>query len=320
MPKKEGRKKENKYTRREVLKSGARIAGGTAVYGTIGYFGGKGYQTLKDIYNSNVRPTVDFIKERKNNFEEGKKSLQRKLDYTKREAKVLLYGEKAVEAEEDIEWQKQVKEMTKKRLEAQKKREEELNRRGFLSHLGDFGKGYLSLIHSNPIPTLTISGMAYGATKSTIKVIPKYLKEKEIARLKDENTEYKERLNILENYKRRIEESEENNTKETKSELERIGEILENAGRASGKLETIVKEPKNEISFIAIGIIGLIISLTGGIFRLNGFIISKYTTFTSYNLCFLLILGSLLFFYFGIKGKRKKITKKNNIRFNRENI
>ncbi len=320
MAKKEERKKENKYTRREVLKAGARIAGGTAVYGTVGYFGGKGYQALKDIYDSNVRPTVNFIKEGKNNLEEGKKSLQRKLDYAKREAKVLLYGEKAVEAEEDKEWQKQVKEMTKKRLETQKRREEELNRRGFLSHLGNLGKGYLKLIHSNPIPTLTISGMAYGATKSTIKVIPKYLKEKEIARLKDENTEYKERLNILEDYKKRIEESEENNTNEIKSELERIGEILENAGRASGKLETIVKESKNEMSFIIVGIIGLIISLVGGIFRLNGFVISNSTSFTSSNLCFILLLGSLIFFYFGIKGKRKRIIKKNNIRFNRENI
>jgi|TARA_Y100000310_G_scaffold206422_1_gene206842 hypothetical protein len=53
--------KERKYTRREALKAGARVVGGAAAYGTAGYFSGKGYRAVKEVYDEGVGPVVERI-------------------------------------------------------------------------------------------------------------------------------------------------------------------------------------------------------------------------------------------------------------------
>ncbi|MFH1365146.1 MAG: hypothetical protein ABIH28_01010 [archaeon] len=303
----EKRRVENKYTRREVLKASARIGAGAAAYGTLGHFLGRGYDYLKEIYRENIQVPKEKIERELHNF-------GGKYDNAKRKAKIFVKGEQAVVEEENRAWEIERQRINRQRDEGQK----EIGRRGFLKSLGD---GYLKQLHNKPIPTLTLTGAAYGASKSTIRAIPRYLSRKEIAVLKDKNSEYGERIDVLEDYKKRMEESDEKNTKEIRSELERVGWLLDNARRASGKLEVIAEEDeKRSIPLAIVGLVGLFVFFAGNISKINGFVVGEYFFVSSMGLSFLLLLFSLTLIYFGTKRKKVKIIHRHPYKFAKKDI
>lgn len=306
MAKKAGEeKKYNHYSRREVLKAGARVGASAAFYGTIGHFLGRGYQEGKEWYAKNIQPTEKEARE-------GVHELRGKYDNLKREAKILLRGEKAVVEEENRKWEVYRQRINNQREEKQKENQEVLSRRALLRYPLTFAKQ----IHENPTTTLTLTGIAYGGIKSTIKAIPRYLNKREFARLKDRNTEYEERISILENYKRRMEQSQERDTEEVRKESERVGGLLDSAGRASGKLEIKVTEKsEDKVPLIAIGLTGLLASFILNISKISGFIVAEDVFIKSLDLSIFLFLASLILIFIATRKKKTKIVQKNQYKF-----
>lgn len=309
LDKKEERKRvDNKYTRREFLKLGARAGIGATLYGAGGYFLGKGYQIGKDWYSENIQPAVESTKKAKSKIAE-------MYDGIKREGKILIYGEKKVLEEEKIQ-----RMVEKEKIEKEEK--ERISRRGFLKYPLE----YLKQVHKHPVPTLTITGVAYGAAKSTIKGIPKYLTNLKIAKLKDENTKYEERIGILEEYQGKLErEMKELKQKgeeytgqiaELQKELSGLKGILENSERASGKLETIVEESsEKEILFLELGLAGLLVSTMINTFALTGFAVAREVYTLSVKAGVALFIFSVAFVLMSMRKKKTKIIKKNSYKF-----
>jgi hypothetical protein len=206
MAKKEDRKRvDNKYARREFLKASARIGAGATIYGMGGYLLGRGYQSMKELYNQNIKPPIEAL-------EKGAKQTENMLNNYKREAKIFLRGENAVKAKEDKEWKERVQEINQLKEEKQKAGKEILSKRALLQ----YPVNYLKQVHNSPTSTLAITGAAYGATKSTIRAIPRYLTKRKIAILMDKNASYEKRISALEEYKKAIENSNERKEEEIK--------------------------------------------------------------------------------------------------------
>jgi len=174
------------YTRREALKYGGKIVLGATIWGTVGNFIGRGYETGRDFYRGEVAPYVEkgklLIDKSEGAIKESKRFLWDKpIDYLKE----LFTGEKPKEGREQ-----------KKII---KKEREKISRRTFLGSFLKYG-------HEHPVGTGTAIGLTYGTTKKSISGFGNYQKNKKIAILRDENEGLNERVDNLEKKIRQLEE------------------------------------------------------------------------------------------------------------------
>jgi hypothetical protein len=100
-----------------------------------------------------------------------------------------------------------------------------------------------------------------------------------------------------------------------------VKSLLENAKRASGKLETIVEDSQKEnILLISLGLTGLIASFIMNLPQVSGFIIVESTSFSPIGLSILFFLASLILIFLGTRKRKIKIVQKNPYKFFKENI
>lgn len=240
--------KKKRYTRREAIKLGAKATAGAAIGGTIGHFAGRGYKTVRDFYREDIDPYIRKGKKIMDKTEETKDKTKKFVD------KYLLRKEVPVTEEEVVEPKK------------------EISRRGFLRKM-------LGYAHEHPISSGTAIGATSGAGLSGLVFIPGYLRKKQIAKLKDTNTEYGERIGILESYKNKLEEDiinikegysqQEAEIDDLKKELTILRKVL---GKEKG-LEKKVIEPEGHNTLLIIGLIGIILAIILSSLNLTGFYI-----------------------------------------------
>ncbi len=173
------------------------------------------------------------------------------------------------------------------RKEPEKQEEQKhVTRRNFLRTL--VGK-----VHEHPVAAGTFLGAAYGAGKYAISGLSGYLTKREIAKLKDESTDYKERVDILEKYKGELQEGmKERDAKvvELERELINVRGMLRDLEKP-GELEKTVSERSSmgEIPII-LGASGILISIIISSAGITGKAISNLSYFQSN------IIGALVFF------------------------
>lgn len=133
---------------------------------------------------------------------------------------------------------------------------EGVTRRGFLRSL-------LGQAHEHPVATGTTIGAVYGGGKYALSGLSKYLTNNQIARLKDENADYKERIHLLEEYKGYLEED----MKKRDAKVDQLQEELVNVRGIIGqlnktnKLEKVVEEPEPPKTLLIVGLAGLLVSI-----------------------------------------------------------
>ncbi|MEK6847823.1 MAG: hypothetical protein AABX50_01715 [Nanoarchaeota archaeon] len=176
------------------------------------------------------------------------------------------------------------------------------SRRGFLKRL--LIKGY-----QHPVAAGTLIGTTYGLGKYSIGGLGKYLNQRQIAVLKDENADYRERLDALEQYKTRAE-------KDLKGKEDKITELEENVNglrrqiARSGKLEETAGEAplleEGEETLLAFGISGLLVSMGLSSSIMTGNAISGIQSNYLLPLSAIIFVLSLVFVLFGLKRKNKR--------------
>ncbi|MBU2616292.1 MAG: hypothetical protein KKC19_04270 [Nanoarchaeota archaeon] len=127
------------------------------------------------------------------------------------------------------------------------KEQKPVSRRGFFSSLA-------RMAYNNPVSSGTVAGATYGAGKYTLTGIPKYLSDKKIAILRDDNIDYRERLGILEEYKEKLEKG----LGERDAKVEGLEKELHEVRRA---LNDLGGEDSQRKTFLIMGIMGLVISV-----------------------------------------------------------
>lgn len=185
-------KYEKKMTRRAVLKTGV----AASIGGLIGGGLGKGYDSVVKFYDEKIGMLGNKIVEIDKKVDALPKYRPEKAAKEVREYRGKFWNKVFGRSEkEQQEWLKGKKISTpKKYLEKKVDDDSEVedpSRRSFLRYL-------LGVGHKNPVKTGAIAGAAYGASSHTVKNYGKYHNQKEIAVLKDENTELKERVGELE--------------------------------------------------------------------------------------------------------------------------
>jgi tetrahydromethanopterin S-methyltransferase subunit B len=262
----EVRKPKKKYTRRETIKYGAKVGIGAALWGTVGNILGRGYGAGRDFYRSEVKPTLDKAEKAIDKVEELADDANRTFN--------PWYEPKPKE----------------KSLPEQQK----LTRRGFLKSLA-------LQAHENPVAAGTLVGATYGAGKYTLANISNYLTKRQIAKLKDENADYRERLDILDQYRIGAEKDLKGKTERIERLEKSIDELREGIKR-QGKLEEKTGGELEEI-FLALGISGLLISVGFGSKLVTGKIISGIESNQLFPLTVAVFIISLLLLFLGIKKK-----------------
>jgi len=190
----------------------------------------------------------------------------------------------------------------------------QVTRRGFLSSL-------VRMAYHHPVASGTIAGGTYGAGKYALGGMSKYLTDRQIAILKDENAGYKERLGVLEDYRDKLEGAmgeRDAKVKYLEGELTKVNDILRqlktkpsNLELAAGEAE-VQEEPTEtqKEALLAIGISGILISIGLSSSVITGGIIVGRGNFNQmFPLIIALFISSLTFILSGIK-KRRKIKKR----------
>mgnify|MGYP001575589832 FL=1 len=259
-----------KYTRREAIKYGAKVGLGAAIWGTAGNLLGRGYEAGRNFYREEIKPTLDKVEKGTDKIEEWGDDLNKTFN----------------------PWYKS-------KPEEKKKEKPELTRRSFLKTLA-------LQAHEHPVAAGAIVGATYGAGKYAISGLGKYLTNRQIAVLKDENADYRERLNVLEKY--RVESEKDLRGKGDRiAELEiGIGKLREEI-RKKGKLEEKAgggeARGKSEEIFLALGISGLLVSTAFASSIITGNVVSSIQDNHIIPLTAIIFILSLLFVFFGIRKR-----------------
>lgn len=192
------------YTRREFLKSGAKVGGAAAVYGVVGGFLGKGYETIRDSLYDAVQKTGNKLVELDEKVEKMGKYNPVRVTKKVEEArggfwrKILgrteqdqqewrdKYGIKNPKTEKDYENPEDSNKPTP--LYGKQAEQEEITRRGFFRTI-------LGYAHQHPVGIGIAAGAAYGAGKSAYRQKGKIKDKIEIAKLKDKVNYLEERMN-----------------------------------------------------------------------------------------------------------------------------
>ena len=259
-----------KYTRREAIKYGAKVGLGAAIWGTVGNLFGRGYRYGRDFYREEIKPTLDKAEKALDKVEELADDANRTFN----------------------PWYEP------KPKEKSQPEQQRLTRRGFLKSLA-------WQAHENPVAAGTLVGATYGAGKYALANISNYLTKRQIARLKDESTGYKERIHILEEYRNGLEQSmKEKDAKfeRLEAELEEVKKIMKRLKKPSG-LEERASEESKEI-FLVFGISGLLISIGLGSVIITGNTISGIANNHIFSITAVVFVLSLIFIFSGIKRKK----------------
>ena len=180
-------------------------------------------------------------------------------------------------------------------------------RRGFLSSL-------VRTAYRHPVAAGTIAGVTYGGGKYALGGMSKYLTERQMAILKDETANYKERLEVLEKYKAGVEK--DLNGKDARinyleGELTQVNKIIR--GIKPGKLEKVTIEegiPAEATEMLlALGVTGLLITFTLSSMTITGSTILESQpsrVFSAIIAIFIISLGLILF---GAENTKKKADK-----------
>ncbi len=188
-------------------------------------------------------------------------------------------------------------------------RPQQVTRRGFLNSL--LIKGY-----KHPVAAGALVGATYGTGKYALKGIGKYLTERQIAKLKDENTDYKERLELLEKYRTGVQKDLEgkgaridylekqltNVNAQIRILSTKPGKLELTAGEAVGEEET-PSEP--ETLPLIIGGAGLLISIVLSTMTLTGNVVLNENINQAFFANIALFIVSLILVVFGIRFRRK---------------
>lgn len=261
------------YTRREFLKSGARVGGSAAVYGAVGGFLGKGYETIRDAFYGMTQKTGNKLGELDKKVEEMGKynpaKVAKKVEETRGSFWRKIFGRTEEDQakwrdkygiknpREDYEAPKDSNEPNQP-YKSQTK-QEEISRRGFL-------KTILGYAQRHPVGAGIAAGAAYGAGKSAYRQHGSVKDKIEIARLKGRVDYLEERTNPAE----------------------------------SGR----IKESGLEKTFTIIGIIGLIISIFFSLSNITGLaVLSMGAQKTQISSIIILIISFMLIIVGKIKFK-----------------
>jgi len=165
-----------------------------------------------------------------------------------------------------------------------------LSRRGFFHTLA-------KKFYDNPISSGTVAGVIYGGSKSAIGGIPKYLTQRQLGVLRDENADYRERLEVLEDYKRRLEmgvSERDARVGRLESELGRVNALIGETKRDSGT---------SGRTLVIIGAFGLISSIVLSSTALTGNVIGSFGD-QSHFLASAMFIVSLTLILKGVSGKK----------------
>lgn len=193
-----------------------------------------------------------------------------------------------------------------------------MTRRGLLKYLA-------GQAHEHPVTAGTIAGATYGAGKYSLRHLSTYLTKREVAKLKDENIGYQERVRILENYRNQLERDALGRDRKlayVETELQSVKQILEGLGVKPNRLEESVegsshngedskdhtrREPKRFMLLI-IGATGLLISIILSSTALTGNAILNIAKVQTMSLSMALFAVSLVLIFIGMK---KRVIKSN---------
>jgi hypothetical protein len=267
-----------KYTRREALKYGGKVGVG-AIFGG---FVGKGYKTVKDHvwnilpeyakrsinedYRNSTSPgdfekTIDYVKDQKEKIDKTKGKFKEKWDS-------LTGKERGISEEELLD----------------EAAEEKESRRSFLLRL-------IGSAHKHPVG----AGATAGALYVGLKGLPKYFNKDKIAKIKDQNIDYKEKVDSLEKYTEKLEEELKDYKSKSKKEINEIKDELDllrkikNNEDDEGGLERKLDQGINNVVFI-FGILGLISSFSFYSMNMTGAVIGNSFSYSQ-------ILGVILFLF-----------------------
>jgi len=297
-----------KYQRREFIKTTAKGIGGITLGGFFGNLIGRGYRTARDEYIEHVDPYVKKGKEIIDKTEEVGDPLKEKGNDIKEwynENVNKHINKKAYKRQEDEKLEKEKREEAKREAEERAKNEK-MSRRGFFSK-------YLHTFHNNPVGVGTATGATIGGFVSTLKLFPQYIEKKKVAKLKDEHIDYKRRLEILENYKEKLEEElakRDGKITGLEDELAKIYEKLSSIeeNKDNSGLEKKIEEGNNLETPIGLLVSSSILMLALLIYegtRFSGFSVSSNEIISIKPLSLITLFLSLLFALIGIIKLRK---------------
>lgn len=286
------KKKPGKYERREFIKQTGKVGLGAAVYGGAGYLTGKTYKTGRDFYREDVKPYVNKGKEIIDKSEEGIKSIKETgksisegvSDWFTKNFQEDKYNERIKEREEK-ERQEEAELERKKRIEEIKK----TSRRGFFSK-------YFHIFNENPVATGTVTGASLGALVKTLTLYPQYIEKKKVAKLRDEHVEYGKKIEILEDYKEKLEKASAENDKKIKGledELRKIHRSLGTGKENDYNLEEKLEERNIQLPVTMI-VSGLILIFS--FFILNGINYTGFLTLSKDSIATSNFLGVVVLF------------------------
>lgn len=279
MARREKRKRgahERKYARREVLKGAAR----TGVYAGVGAGAGAVYRAGRDFLRfigdkirAVERVTGNALYDIDNEYDARVSRLEKSKNPVVRGAgktakgvkkaegwRARLYRRLAGRSEEDQrKWREDrkigeyaepprpstTKPTTRKKpiQYAAEQESEKTNRRGFFRTI-------LGLAHDHPVAAGATTGATYGAGKSVVKTYADRGKGREIARLRDDNEELRERVSKL-----------EKGGKKKKEDLEDRVEGPPKTGKA--------------VTLIAVGLLGVILSIILSVSKVTGYAVQS---------------------------------------------
>lgn len=182
-----------------------------------------------------------------------------------------------------------------------------VTRRSFLSSL-------VRTSYHHPIAAGTAVGVTYGAGKYALSNASKYLTDRQIAKLKDENTDYQERLELLEKYRAGVKKDlkgKDARIDYLEKELVKVNEQIRLLGAKPSKLELTAGEGSEDTGTepetlpLIIGGTGLLISIALSTMKLTGNVIFNTNVNQMFSANIAIFIVSLLLVLFEIK-KRKK--------------
>lgn len=182
-------------------------------------------------------------------------------------------------------------------------------RRSFLSSL-------VRTAYHHPVEAGIAVGATYGTGKYALSGMSKYLTDRQIAKLKDENTDYRERLELLEKYKAGVQKDLKGKDARINylgKQLASVNEQIRLLSAKSGKLELTAGEGTEDTELsepetlpLIIGGAGLLISIALSSLSITGNTIFNAGANQMFSANIVIFVISLLLVLFGMR-KRKSL-------------
>lgn len=176
MKKREISPAERKYTRREILKYGARVGTSSAFYGTIGGVAGRLYREARDFIYSGLNKVGNKLVEIDDKTDSLPNYNPVKIAKGVEDARTSFWRKAlGISKEEQAENRKALRIKHPKSYQPPEKKEEKpISRRGFFSKA-------IRLFDEYPTASAAIAGATYGAGKSSIEGYSNYKTKKQLA-------------------------------------------------------------------------------------------------------------------------------------------